>query len=81
MAEHGDEYEYINTQYYDNLPFLQNKTWQNYQVDFYGQYEIVSGVYFWLQYSYTNRKGDLRFGPEILHGKTNSIIFGINIGS
>jgi len=82
VAEHGDDVIYGDVSGADiiKIPFLKNKTWQNYQFEFMARYEMVSNIYFWLQYSNTNRKGDLRFGPEILHGETNTFIAGFNIG-
>ena len=82
LAEHGDDVLYGNdagTQIL-SVQFMENKTWQNYQFDFLARYELVSGIYFWVQYLNTNRKGDLKFGPEILYGRTNSFLAGINVG-
>ena len=82
VAEHGDDIIYGDVPASDiiKVPFLKNKTWQNYQFEFKARYELVSNLYFWLQYLNTNRKGDLRFGPEILHGGTNTFVAGLNIG-
>ena len=82
LAEHGDDILYgdVTGSEITKVPFLKNKTWQNYQFEFKARYELVSGIYFWLQYLNTNRKGDLRFGSEILHGKTNTFVAGINVG-
>jgi len=82
LAEHGDDILYgdVTGSEIIKVPFLKNKTWQNYQFEFKARYELVSGIYFWLQYLNTNRKGDLRFGSEILHGKTNTFVAGINVG-
>ena len=82
LAEHGDDIIYGDVSGSDiiKVPFLKNKTWQNYQFEFKARYEVVSNIYFWLQYLNTNRKGDLKFGPEILYGKTNTFLAGFNIG-
>ena len=82
LAEHGDDIIYGDVSGSDiiKIPFLKTKTWQNYQFEFKARYEVVSNIYFWLQYLNTNRKGDLRFGPEILHGETNTFLAGLNIG-
>jgi len=82
VAEHGDDIIYGDVSGSDitKVPLLKNKTWQNYQFEFKARYELVSGIYFWLQYLNTNRKGDLRFGPEIMRGKTNTFVAGVNIG-
>ena len=82
LAEHGDDIIYGDVSGSDiiKVPFLKNKTWQNYQFEFMARYEVVSNIYLWLQYLNTNRSGDLKFGPEILHGGTNTFIAGFNIG-
>ena len=82
LAEHGDDVIYGDVSGSDivRVPFLENKTWQSYQFDLMARYELVSGIYFWMQYLNTDRRGDLRFGPQILHGRTNSFVTGLNIG-
>jgi len=82
LAEHGDDVIYRDVTGSDivKTPFMESKTWQNYQLEVMARYELVNGIYLWIQYLNTNRKGDVRFGPVLLHGKTNSFTAGINIG-
>jgi len=82
LAEHGDDIAYYNQAGYDvtKIPFMKNKTWENRQIVFLARYELVSNIYLWLQYMNTNRRGDIRFGPEILHGNTNTMMVGVNLG-
>ena len=82
LAEHGDDIAYDNQAGYDvtKIPFMKNKTWENRQIVFLARYELVSNIYLWLQYMNTNRRGDIRFGPEILHGNTNTMMVGVNLG-
>jgi len=85
LAQHGDDFQYRDNagkhvQDANAFPFLKNKTWQNRQFAFMARYELVSGIYFWLQYLNTNRSGDLKFGPEIMHGQTNTLVAGVNVG-
>ena len=82
FAEHGDDILYGDVSGSDiiKVPLLENKTWQNNQFEFMARYQISSGIYVWMQYMNTNRKGDLKFGPEIMRGKTNTLMAGINIG-
>ena len=82
LAEHGDDVIYGDVSGTDivKLPFMENKTWQNYQFELTARYELVSGIYLWLEYVNTNRMGDLKFSPEILHGGTNTFFAGLNIG-
>ncbi len=82
LAEHGDDVIYGDVSGSDivKVPFMENKSWQNYQFELIARYELVSGIYLWLEYVNTNRRGDLKFGPEILQGKTNSFLVGMNVG-
>ncbi len=82
LAEHGADIEYTSAlgADYDKIPFLKDKTWQNYQFEFMARYELMNNAYVWLQYQNTNRKGDVKYGPEIYLGKTNTLIMGINVG-
>ena len=82
IAEHGNEYMDDRYQQIDvtELPILKNITFRNLEFDFVIRYELANNIYFKLQYINTERKGDLRFGPEILHGKTNTFLAGLNIG-
>jgi len=82
LAEHGDDYVYSHDSGYDitKVPVLQNLTWQNDQAELQARYELVSNCYLWLSYLNTNHKGDIKFGPEIMHGKTNSLLVGLNLG-
>jgi hypothetical protein len=82
LAEHGDDVVYGDVSGSDivKLPFMENKTWQNNQFELMARYQLSSGIYIWMQYLNTNRKGDLKFSPEIMHGKTNTFLAGLNIG-
>jgi hypothetical protein len=82
LAEHGDDILYTNVSGSDliKVPFMKNKTWDNNQFELTTRYELSSGIYFWLQYLNTNRSGDLKFGPEIMHGQTNTLVAGVNVG-
>jgi len=82
LAEHGDDVIYGDVLGSDivKVPFMENRTWQNYQFELMTRYELVNGMYFWIMYLNTNRKGDVSFGPTILHGRTNSFVAGMNIG-
>jgi hypothetical protein len=82
LAEHGDDVAYDSNKGYDvtKIPFMKNKTWEDQEITFLARYELVSNIYLWLQYMNTNRRGDVRYGPEILHGKTNTVMAGMNVG-
>ncbi len=81
-AMHGDDvpYNYNAGYMVDMIPFIKNKTWQNNSFEFSSRYEFVNNGYFFLQFTNGNRKGDVGFQPEFMHGQTNTLSTGINVG-
>ena len=81
LAAHGDDFTYdhkgpsIVTQ-----PYMKNKTWQNSEVAVRARYEYTANAYFFLEYLNTARTGDVRYQPVFMHGKTNTIVAGVNVG-
>ena len=82
VAAHGDEYEYNPQQgiSVDQLPFIKNKTWQNSEIAVSARYEYTANAYFFLEYLNSTRTGDVRYQPDFMHGKTNTLVAGVNIG-
>ena len=82
LAQHGDEIRYRNNAGYavDGIPFLKNKTWQNSAFELSARYEFINNGYFFLQYLNADQQGDISYQPEFMHGKTNTILCGINVG-
>ena len=82
LAAHGDEYPYGSSNPYpvDGVPFMKNKTWQNSEVAVSARYEYTANAYFFLEYLNSIQTGDVRYQPELMHGKTNTFVAGVNIG-
>ena len=82
IAQHGDNVPYrIDAGYaVDEVPFLKNITWQNHSFEISARYEFVSNGYFFIRYLNSNREGEVIYQPEIMNGKTNSFLTGINVG-
>ena len=80
LAQHGDEYIDVRSYNYDILGFMKNKTWQNQSIELTARYEFINNGYFFIQYLNSASEGDVRYQPEFMHGKTNNLITGINIG-
>jgi hypothetical protein len=82
LAQHGDDVPYNNNAGYvvDQVPFIKNKTWQNSAFGLSARYEFVNNGYFFVSYLNSSREGDVRFQPEFMHGKTNTVMTGINVG-
>jgi hypothetical protein len=82
IAQHGDDipYEldagYVVTQ----VPFMQNKTWQNHAFACSARYEFVSNGYFFIRYLNSSREGEERYQPAFMNGSTNTFVTGINVG-
>lgn len=81
-CEHGNEYEYARQKGMNvtRLPVLTNLTWINSSVSLEILYQIVSNTSVFLNYLNTNHKGDIGFSPLVMHGRTNSLVAGINVG-
>ena len=82
MAAHGDEYSYNHQQgiSLDQLPYMKNNTWQNSEIAVSARYEYTANGYFFLEYLNITRTGDVRYQSELMHGKTNTFVAGVNIG-
>ncbi|MFH1514797.1 MAG: hypothetical protein ABIG42_04985, partial [bacterium] len=82
LAAHGDEYKYDHQQgiSVDQLPYMKNKTWQNSEIAVSARYEYTANAYFFLEYLNSARTGDVRYQTGFMHGKTNTLVAGVNIG-
>ncbi|MBE0646697.1 MAG: hypothetical protein IH596_02815 [Bacteroidales bacterium] len=82
LAAHGDDYpyDYSSPIPVDQVPFIKNKTWQNSEVAVSARYEYTANGYFFLEYLNSSRMGDVRYQPGFMHGKTNTIVAGVNVG-
>lgn len=81
LAAHGDDYTYNHTgPSIVTQPYMKNKTWQNSEVAVSARYEYSANAYFFLEYLNSARSGDVRYQPEFMHGKTNTLIVGVNMG-
>ena len=82
LAAHGDEYPYDHSIPIpvDGVPFIKNKTWQNSEVAVRARYEYTANGYFFLEYLNSSRMGDVAYQPGFMHGKTNTIVAGVNVG-
>ena len=80
IAQHGDEYPDNRSYDYTTLRFIKNKTWQNSEVAVSARYEYTANGYFFLEYLNSAREGDVVYQPGFMHGKTNTIVAGVNIG-
>ncbi len=82
LAQHGDDFKYRHNAGYpvDGIPFLQNKTWQNSAFGLSARYEFVSNGYFFVQYLNGEQQGDVKYLPVFMHGKTNTLLCGVNLG-
>ncbi|MEI7897442.1 MAG: hypothetical protein WCJ26_10440 [bacterium] len=82
LAQHGDDVPYTYNAGYavDQIPFLKNKTWQNSAFSLSARYEFVNNGYFFVSYMNSSREGDVKFQPEFMRGKTNTLSTGINVG-
>ncbi len=80
LARHGDEYIDTRTYNYDILGFMKHQTWQNQTIELTARYEFVNNGYFYIGVQNSNNEGDIRYEPELMHGKTMNLITGINVG-
>ena len=82
VAQHGDDvpYQYNAGYAVDEVPFLQNITWQNHAFELSARYEFVNNGYFFIRYLHSNREGETRYQPEMMDGTTNTFLTGINVG-
>jgi hypothetical protein len=82
LAQHGDDVPYrFNSGYViEEVPFIKNKTWQNSAFGLSARYEFVNNGYFFVRYMNSSREGDVRYQPDIMRGKTNTFLMGINVG-
>ena len=80
LARHGDDYTDTRTYNYDILGFMKHQTWQNQTIEFTAKYEFVNNGYFYIGVQHSNNEGDVRYEPELMHGKTMNLITGINVG-
>jgi len=82
LAAHGDDYPYDYSIPFplDGVPFIKNKTWQNSEIAVTARYEYTANGYFFLEYLNSSRMGEVAYQPGFMHGKTNTIVAGVNIG-
>ncbi len=82
LAQHGADVKYRNNAGYavDGVPFLKNKTWQNSAFELSARYEFVSNGYFFVQYLNGEQQGDVKYLPVFMHGRTSTLLCGVNVG-
>lgn len=90
---HGNDYPY-NINYsvpIDELPILQEKTWDKELISFTASYELLNNVYLKLFYEYSNIQGFdadgktaedylMQFTPQFYHGKQHTFGMQFNMG-
>jgi len=80
LAQHGDDYPDDRSYDYSTLRFMKNTIWQNSEIAVSARYEYTGNSYFFLQYLNSSRQGNVMYQPEFMHGKSNTIVAGVNIG-
>ncbi|HNW75225.1 MAG TPA: hypothetical protein PKN44_16470 [Bacteroidales bacterium] len=80
MAQHGDDYTDDRSYSYDILGFMKQKTWQNQALEVTVRYEFINNGYFLVRYVNSNSEGEVTYQPGFMHGKTNNLTAGVNIG-
>ncbi len=91
LAEHGNNYVYGEYEPGDEAPVMQNITWRNNVYGLNAKYELVNNAYLFLKIAISDIQGFNvdgitaeeylhEFTPEFLHGKTNTISIGANVG-
>jgi len=83
-AEHGGEYEYLIGRERNiditRLPVLKDLTWISSSLTLEVRYQVVNNIFAFLQYGNSSRRGDVGFGNELMHGKTNTLVAGMSVG-
>lgn len=90
-AIHGNEYEYTDGNEAERLPFTEDKTWEMIQGSVKAQYEIMSEMYIYLDYTYSDistyevdgQSAEYYmelYTPEFYYGITNTFSVGLYIG-
>ncbi|MEI7980368.1 MAG: hypothetical protein WCI71_01860 [Bacteroidota bacterium] len=82
LAQHGTDLPYDNNKNYSvvEVPFMGEKVWQTDEFTLSARYEYISNSYFFLEYAHAEHTGDVRYDPAFLHGKTNNLTVGVNVG-
>jgi hypothetical protein len=80
FAEHGDEFQYGLVPDPTELPVLKNISWQNQSVALNGSYSLVSGTVIFVNYQYSQNKGNVKFNAPVFTGTTNTVSAGFMIG-
>ena len=86
LSQHGPDYIYNldGVVAVDEIPFMEEVTWQNQTISFGASYEFVSNAYLFAEYIMSDISGDEdmveRYTPEFFRGKNNTISFGFNVG-
>ncbi|MDA3942223.1 MAG: hypothetical protein PF694_01635 [Bacteroidetes bacterium] len=91
-AVHGNDYNYVRGDIpVDEFPVLKEKSWSSTTLAFVADYLPLPNVRVFAEYSISNVQGydidgrdasyyEHRFGPDYLHGKTNTLIIGFGMG-
>lgn len=92
-AWHGSDYQYnVNSSVkIDELPVLEDKTWENQTLGLTASYELLNNVYLKLFYEYSNIRGFdedgssaedylMKFTPQFYHGKQHTVGMQFNLG-
>ncbi|MFO8235143.1 MAG: hypothetical protein R6U04_07055 [Bacteroidales bacterium] len=91
-AAHGNEYPYIKRDTpLDELPYMEDKTWDNTTITLKANYEFTANSYIFAGYTYRNIQGYSvdnnpanyylsRYTHEMFHGETWTFRFGFNLG-
>jgi hypothetical protein len=89
-AKHGNDYQYIDPNQAELLPFMESIIWSNESYSLKILYEFISETYLYFDFTASNIKGydvdghtvqyylDL-FTPKTFQGKNNTITLGFNI--
>jgi len=82
FSEHGTEYPYTQTRGKDvtRFPVLTDLAWVNSSLTAELTYQIFSNASVRFRYIFSERKGDIGYDSQFMHGKTNTIEAGIRVG-
>jgi hypothetical protein len=79
-AKKGEDYDDLGGSRLGN-PYMETVEWENKSISFNVNYQIINDGYVFLKYLHSDISGDqIKYTASVLHGKQNTISFGMNLG-
>ena len=79
-AEHGIDYPHPERVNNYLLPFIGAVSYRKQAVETSIRMQFLNRLSGWISYAWQNLSGDVKYSPEMMRGRTNTLMVGVNLG-